>query len=137
MLFFICLILGIAAIIGAAIIDRNCSWRWDWAHTTLLIIGGCLLVFAVIVGGCWMATDTTSDEYYAYNIELYESLVYQAEHNVYDNDNDIGKAELIEKITDWNCDLAAGRIKQDKWLTGFLHYQWYYEFEFIPLDLIV
>lgn len=136
MLFFICLILGVAAIIGAVVIDNNCGWDWEWAHIALLIIGVCLLIVAFVLGGCWIATVTSSDTYYAYNVELYESLMYQAEHNVYDNDNDIGKAELIEKITDWNCDLAAGRIKQDKWLTGFLHYQWYDEFEFIPLDLV-
>jgi cell division septal protein FtsQ len=136
MLFFICLILGVAAVIGAVVIDRNCGWKWDWASVTLAVIGVCLLIVAVILGVFWIVTVTSSDASYAANVELYESLVYQAEHNVYDNDNDIGKAELIAKITDWNCDLAAGRIKQDKWVSGFLHYQWYDEFEFIPLDLI-
>lgn len=136
MLFFICLILGIAAIVGAVVVDRNCGWDWEWVNITLTVIGVCLLLTACVLGICWIATAVSSDAAYAANVELYESLMYQAENNVYDNDNDIGKAELIGKITAWNCDLAAGRIKQDKWLTGFLHYQWYNEFEFIPLDLV-
>lgn len=56
----------------------------------------------------------------AANQQLYNSLVYQLDNDLYDNDNDVGKKELYEKITNWNTDLARGKIMQhDPWLGIF------------------
>lgn len=63
----------------------------------------------------------------------YESLVYQAEANLYDNDNDLGKKELANEIREWNESLAHYRKMQtNKWVN------WFYpadtsELEYIPV----
>ena len=52
---------------------------------------------------------------------IYQSLVYQLENDIYENDNDIGKHELMASITEWNADVASGKIKQrDFWIGPFI-----------------
>lgn len=69
----------------------------------------------------------------AANQKLYDSLVFQLENNLYDNDNDIGKLELYEKVTEWNTDLARGKALQyDLWI-GVFFPNIYDNFDFIEL----
>lgn len=69
----------------------------------------------------------------AANQKLYDSLVFQLENNPYDNDNDIGKLELYEKVTEWNTDLARGKALQyDLWI-GVFFPNIYDNFDFIEL----
>lgn len=63
--------------------------------------------------------------------QRYNSLVYQFENNLYDNDNDFGKKELYDEIRDWNEGLAWRKIAQhDIWI-GWFYPNIYDEFEFI------
>lgn len=63
----------------------------------------------------------------------YESLVYQYENELYENDNDVGKRELMVDIEWWNSDLAYRKeIQRDFWV-GIYVPNVYDEFEFIPL----
>lgn len=64
----------------------------------------------------------------------YESLVYQYENNLYDNDNDIGKKELMSEIQDWNEDLAFGKEMQHNFWIGIFIPNIFDEFEPINLD---
>lgn len=73
----------------------------------------------------------TEPALYESNKQLYNSLTYQLEHDIYDNDNDIGKFELYEKITDWNIDLAEGKVMQNNIWFGALWHNYYDEFDFI------
>ena len=69
----------------------------------------------------------------AENEQRYDSLVYQLENNLYDNDNDLGKKELYNQIQSWNEDLAYYKaVQRDFWL-GFLYPNIYDEFKFIEL----
>lgn len=63
----------------------------------------------------------------------YDSLVYQLENNLYDNDNDLGKRELYVDIQDWNEDLAWYKANQDDFWIGVFIPNIYDEFEFIEL----
>lgn len=67
------------------------------------------------------------------NREVYNSLRYQLEYNLYDNDNDLGKKELYDQIQDWNSDLANGRAwTHDPWF-GIFWTDAYDEFDYIEL----
>lgn len=69
----------------------------------------------------------------ASNRQRYESLTYQLENNLYDNDNDLGKKDLYDQIQAWNEDLAEGKAMQyDIWVGAF-YPNIYDEFDFIEL----
>lgn len=69
----------------------------------------------------------------AKNEQRYESLIYQLENNLYDNDNDIGKKELYNQIQAWNEDLANGKALQHDIWVGVFYPNIYDHFEFIEL----
>lgn len=64
----------------------------------------------------------------------YESLTYQYENNFYDNDNDVGKYELVSQIEHWNTDLAYYKTIQRNFWVGIYYPNIYDQFEFIELD---
>jgi hypothetical protein len=63
----------------------------------------------------------------------YDSLVYQLENNLYDNDNDLGKRELYVDIQDWNEDLAWHKANQDDFWIGVFIPNIYDDFDFIEM----
>lgn len=65
--------------------------------------------------------------------QQYESLTYQLENNLYDNDNDLGKKELYDQIQAWNEDLAEGKATQHDVWVGAFYPNIYDEFDFIEL----
>lgn len=66
----------------------------------------------------------------------YESLLYQAENNMYENDNEIGKKELANQIQEWNQDIAKGKALQRDFWVGVFTPNIYDQFELIPVDLL-
>ena len=77
--------------------------------------------------------NTNVDAYVAENQMRYEMLVYQYENDIYDNDNDLGKRDLMEDIQKWNEDLAYNRKAQDDFWVGIFYPNVYDQFEFIEL----
>ena len=134
MLFWILLIVGIVALIGGAHICKH-TWS-EFGAVAPITIGVLALVAAVIMGICWISVVSTETGYIASQHQLYESLVYQAENAIFENDNDLGKAELVKQITEWNTSLAHNREMCKNIWVGFLYYQCHDQFEFIPLSLI-
>ena len=63
----------------------------------------------------------------------YESLTYQYENNFYNNDNEIGKYELMRQIEAWNTDLAYKKEMKRNFWVGIYWPNIYDDFEFISL----
>ena len=63
----------------------------------------------------------------------YDALVYQYENDFYDNDNDIGKRDLMENIEAWNTDLAYRKKAQRNYWVGIFYPNIYDDFDFIEL----
>jgi len=63
----------------------------------------------------------------------YDSLMYQYENCLYDNDNDVGKKELMSEIQSWNEDLAWYKVNQRDFWIGIYIPNVYDQFDFIEL----
>jgi len=87
------------------------------------------------VGAC-VYNNVTADAKYQEYVQTRESLVYQLENATYVNDglrflkND-QKQELIDRIEEYNIEVARGKALQDNLLVG-----WYFPNFYSKLELI-
>ena len=97
----------------------------------LTVISGIAIVVSIaIMSDRYSHADADVAKYQ----KRYESLTYQYENDFYNNDNDVGKYELVSQIEYWNTDLAYRKtIQRDFWL-GIYYPNIYDQFEFIKLD---
>lgn len=128
MLFFIFVAIFVIGVLAAIFIDE-----WSDLHIAaecVLVVGAFLLaISAVIFAVNYIGADASVAGWE----RQYESLTYQLENNLYDNDNDIGKKELMNEIREWNEDLAYHKeIQRDFWV-GIYYPNVYDNLEFIPL----
>ena len=98
-----------------------------------LVIASIGFIVAIIMLMAIIVKNTNVDAYVAENQMRYEMLVYQYENDIYDNDNDLGKRDLMEDIQEWNEDLAYYRKAQDDFWVGIFYPNVYDQFEFIEL----
>lgn len=96
--------------------------------TLFCIIGS---VICIIMVGTFISVSVSAPADVVANQQLYNSLTYQLEHNLYDNDNDIGKKELWNQITDWNTELAKNKQMQHNIWVGMFYPNIYDQFDFI------
>ena len=132
-LFVIILVVGIACIVLGGWMYDNTRYDTDWLKFTGTIIT-VIAAFAIVISGIIMICSHGNVEAkIAQNNKRYESLVYQLENNLYDNDNDLGKKELYNEIREWNEDLAFCRSMQDNFWFGIYYPNVFDQFEFIEL----
>ena len=131
MILWICIVIVIIGLIMAAIAYDKASDIWD-------VIGGVSVTFAVvsfvasiILGVIAVSASVGSESYLASMQEKRNALVYQLENNIYDNDNDLGKKELYSEITEYNCDVAEGKIMRGNIWVYNLYSDVYDELELI------
>jgi uncharacterized membrane protein (DUF485 family) len=109
----------------------------DWIEVVLPVsvsISGLSVVAILISLLIMMFSYIGNDGYVARLNHRYDMLVYQYENDFYENDNDIGKRELIEDIKDWNELLAGKKIDQTDFWIGIYVPNIYDQFEFISLE---
>lgn len=130
-LFVILLIVGIVCYLIAKKIEDSWDYDFEWWFRTLIVI---FVAVIIICGIIFICSYCGIDAYIASNLQTYESLVYQLENNIYDNDNDIGKKQLYDEIQKWNEDLAYRKnIQKDFWL-GIFYPNIYDQFNFIQYN---
>lgn len=129
MLFFIFVAIFVIGVLATIFIDE-----WSDLHLAaecVLVVGIFLIaISAVIFAVNYIGADASVARWE----RQYESLTYQLENNLYDNDNDIGKKELMNEIREWNEDLAYHKEIQRNFWVGIYHPNVYDNLEFIPLS---
>ena len=134
MIFWITLIAFLVFLVLAIIFAD--SWDFEWLGMLSAVlafaagIAAAIMLVVIIVNNVGVEASIES------NKQRYDSLVYQAENNMYDNDNDLGKKELVNQIQEWNEDLASGKALQDDFWVGIFYADIYDEFDFIPMTVL-
>ena len=132
-LFVIALIMGIACIVLGAWMYSNTKYDTNWLKQLGWVVAVIAAVAIAISGIVMICSYVDVDAKIAENNKRYESLVYQLENNLYDNDNDLGKKELYNEIREWNEDLAYYQNVQDNFWVGIFYPNVFDQFEFIEL----
>lgn len=130
MILWIFIVVFAVSLVMSAISADRC---WD-------VIGGISIVFLVLSGilsfafGAYSICISVGEEGMLASMqEKRAALVYQLENDIYDNDNDLGKKELYSEITEYNCEVADGKIMQDNIWVYNLYPNIYDELELIEL----
>ena len=106
------------------------TFDWENLGITISVIG----IFGIIASIVVLAINYIGiDGYIARMNTRYETLVYQYENDIYDNDNDLGKRELMADIQNWNEDLSSRRENQHDFWIGIYIPNIYDQFEYIEL----
>ncbi len=128
------LILITAIVIGIGValylINRDNGNIGELIGSILIIIGGVVLfieLFVMTIAYVAMPSNVASNE------KRYESLTYQYDNYLYDNDNDVGKKELMKEIQEWNEDLAWRKSACNSIWIGWFVPDELAEFDYIEL----
>lgn len=106
------------------------TFDWENLGITISVIG----IFGIIASVVVLAINYIGiDGYIARMNTRYETLVYQYENDIYDNDNDLGKRELMVDIQNWNEDLSSRKERQRDFWIGIYIPNIYDQFEYIEL----
>ena len=121
----------VASIISYIALNKYDTECLGIASATITVFAGLALVLCSIVSICiHSSADATTAEY---NVER-QSLIYQLDNNLYDNDNDLGKKDLYDQITEYNKDIVSGRELHNKFLTACFYPDIYDDLELIEFD---
>ena len=131
MILWISIAMTIISVILLAVSCNKFGDFWDFMDCISLVLAILFGASSVILGAIAVSASVGSESYLASMQEKRSALVYQLENDIYDNDNDLGKKELYSEITDYNCDVAKGKIKQNNIWVRNLYCNVYDELELI------
>lgn len=129
MIFWLVVLLFVVSL-GLAIYMEKRFGDYSWLFLVITFLSFLISIIMLVV---IIVDNTNVDSYVAENQMRYEMLVYQYENDIYNNDNDLGKRDLMEDIQEWNEDLAYYREAQDDFWVGIFYPNVYDQFEFIDL----
>ena len=107
---------------------------WDAINFISIALTVLFFIISAVLGVIAISASVGSESYLASMREKRNALVYQLENNLYDNDNDLGKKELYSEITEYNYDVAKGKIMQDNIWVYNLYADVYDDLELIEFD---
>lgn len=116
------IIFGVLAILGFV---AGKFINEDDHFTFTLNVTSCVVAFVFtlcfLIGGCVaIANNANPKENYQMELMQAQMIQAQADANVYDNDNDVGKYELYQQIVDWNTSLVYKKaITHNPWFGIF------------------
>lgn len=124
---------AIIAVVSFVLILISIEKDWDWED--VFGFSMVLSIICIVASLCVIASNYTGidAEIEKYNIR-YEMLVYQYDNDFYNNDNEVGKYELVKSIQEWNEDLAYKKRMQRNFWIGIYYPNIYDQFEFISLE---
>ena len=131
MILWISIAMTIISFILFAVSFKKFGDFWDFMNCISLVFLIALSLVSVCLGAASVVSRAGADAYLASMQEKRSALVYQLENDIYDNDNDLGKKELYSEITEYNCDVAEGKIKQNNIWVYNLYCNVYDELELI------
>ena len=131
MILWISIFVTVICLVIFIISSNKYDGAWDAINIISLLLTITAFVLSIVLGGISIIARAGADAYLASMQEKRSALVYQLENDIYDNDNDLGKKELYSEITEYNCDIAEGKIKQDNIWVYNLYCNVYDELELI------
>lgn len=123
-----------ALVIGIVLFKKGDKYDCSIAECMGFIVWVLAASFLVIEGYIFFVNHINVNGYVSQMNTRYETLVYQYKNNVYDNDNDLGKRDLITDIQEWNEDLAYRKVAQNDIWIGIFYPNIYDQFKFIELE---
>ena len=131
MILWISIFVAVICFVIFIISSNKYDGAWDAINIISLLLAITAFVSSIVLGGISIIERAGADAYLASMQEKRSALVYQLENDIYDNDNDLGKKELYSEITEYNCDVAEGKIKQNNIWVYNLYCNVYDELELI------
>lgn len=133
MILWISIAITIISFVIFAVSYNKFTTLWDFVNLISLSLVIAFVIVSCGLGITSIIAKTGSEAYLASMQEKRAALVYQLENDIYDNDNDLGKKELYSEITEYNCDVAKGKVMQDNIWFYNLYADVYDDLELIEL----
>ena len=137
MILWISIAITIISALVSVISFNKFSNLWDFGDVIgyiSAVLAVSFFIISAVLGVIAISASVGSESYLASMQEKRNALVYQLENDLYDNDNDLGKKELYSEITEYNSDVAKGKIMQDNIWVYNLYSDAYDDLELIEFD---
>lgn len=132
--FIITIAVGIVCVVVGYLMYNHTRFDTEWLFSCGWFLAAIGAIAAFIAGIIIIDSNAALDAKIAEKQQVHNSLVYQLENNIYENDNDLGKKSLYDQIQYYNSDLAYYRGVQDDFWLGIFYPDIYDQLEFIELD---
>lgn len=134
MILWISIAINIISVIVSIISFNKFRDFWDVIGSISTALAVLFFIISAVLGVIAISASVGSESYLVSMQEKRSALVYQLENDIYDNDNDLGKKELYSEITEYNCDVAKGKIMQNNIWVYNLYADVYDDLELIEFD---
>ena len=129
--FIIMIVVGIICMVAGWLMYEYTCFDTEWLVGCGRFLTAIGFIAAVIAGITIIDSNAALDAKIAEKQQVYNSLVYQLENDIYENDNDLGKKNLYDQIQNYNSNLAYYKGVQDDFWLGIFYPDIYDQFEFI------